>query len=166
MSLAGETNPAAYDEARAVCHAIGEFFQIQDDFLDCFGDPEVTGKVGTDIEDSKCTWLVCTALEKADVATEAALREAYIAANATTPDGLAGKTYYTSFDIIFATSFVCNDVAKNAGFLLWYFHAVCVPDASCWNVRELQLLKRFASSSGVLGSSRHTWTTRRRRRRF
>merc|ERR1712176_567015 len=39
-----------------------------DDFLDCFGDPEVIGKIGTDIEDNKCSWLIVQALKRASEA--------------------------------------------------------------------------------------------------
>ncbi|GLI70600.1 hypothetical protein VaNZ11_015530 [Volvox africanus] len=67
MVLAGIENPAAFDLAQKICVEMGQYFQIQDDYLDCYGDPQVIGKIGTDIEDNKCSWLVCTALQ---VATE------------------------------------------------------------------------------------------------
>lgn len=77
MIYAGVKDPASYRLARDICCRIGEFFQIQDDFLDCFGDPKVIGKVGTDIQDNKCSWLVVQALERASKAQKAVLLENY-----------------------------------------------------------------------------------------
>ena len=47
---------------RVTCRVVS----FQDDYLDNFGNPEITGKVGTDIEENKCSWLVIEAWKRAN----------------------------------------------------------------------------------------------------
>lgn len=63
MRLAGVDNDEHYAMAKKICLQMGDYFQAQDDYLDAFGDPAITGKVGTDIEEKTCTWLVVQALK-------------------------------------------------------------------------------------------------------
>lgn len=63
MYVAGVTDPRDLKQAQDVLIPLGEYFQIQDDYLDCFGTPEQIGKIGTDIQDNKCSWVVNKALE-------------------------------------------------------------------------------------------------------
>jgi farnesyl diphosphate synthase len=56
---------------------MGEYFQAQDDYLDAFADPSVIGKIGTDIRDNKCSWLVNQALKKVTPEQRKLLEENY-----------------------------------------------------------------------------------------
>ncbi|KAJ1650253.1 Farnesyl pyrophosphate synthetase [Dispira simplex] len=62
LMLAGVKDSKAFGQADKILLALGEYFQVQDDYLDCYGDPQVIGKIGTDIEDNKCSWLINQAL--------------------------------------------------------------------------------------------------------
>ncbi|KAG6865172.1 hypothetical protein C0991_004720 [Blastosporella zonata] len=66
-----------YDLALSVFIPLGEYFQIQDDFLDFSAPPEVLGKVGTDIVDNKCSWCINTALKLSTPEQRAVLERNY-----------------------------------------------------------------------------------------
>jgi farnesyl diphosphate synthase len=66
-----------YDIAQSILIPLGEYFQIQDDFLDFAGTPEQIGKIGTDILDNKCSWVINTALKVASPEQRRSLDENY-----------------------------------------------------------------------------------------
>uniref|UniRef100_W8BFH9 Farnesyl pyrophosphate synthase n=2 Tax=Ceratitis capitata TaxID=7213 RepID=W8BFH9_CERCA len=66
LHLAGISEQQIYDDCERITFEFGNFCQAQNDFLDCFGDPNETGKLGTDIQANKCTWLAVKCMERAD----------------------------------------------------------------------------------------------------
>jgi len=107
MYMAGIDGEKEHANAKKILLEMGEFFQIQvgrhgqgaghncpralpwglficpplppaqDDYLDLFGDPSVTGKIGTDIQDNKCSWLVVQCLQRASPEQRQLLQENY-----------------------------------------------------------------------------------------
>ncbi|KAI9245869.1 farnesyl pyrophosphate synthase [Phascolomyces articulosus] len=77
MHMAGIKNEAAYKASEEILIPLGAYFQVQDDYLDCYGTPEQIGKIGTDIQDNKCSWLINQALAKANADQRKVLDENY-----------------------------------------------------------------------------------------
>lgn len=77
MYMAGITSPEDLKQAQDVLLPLGEYFQVQDDVLDCYGDPKVIGKIGTDIQDNKCGWVINKALQKANAEQRKVLDDNY-----------------------------------------------------------------------------------------
>lgn len=77
MHVCGITAPSSFDLALKILIPLGEYFQVQDDYLDCFGTHEQIGKIGTDIVDNKCSWLINVALAHASTEQRKVLDECY-----------------------------------------------------------------------------------------
>ena len=72
-----DVNDIDINEIKDICIKMGIYFQAQDDYLDCYGDEKIIGKIGTDIEDGKCTWLITTVLEDIDENDKLTIKENY-----------------------------------------------------------------------------------------
>ncbi|KAI4213896.1 MAG: hypothetical protein LQ351_003591 [Letrouitia transgressa] len=74
--------PKNLQQTERILLLIGEYFQVQDDYLDNFGVPEIIGKIGTDIQDNKCSWLINEALKRSTAQQRQILEENYGQKNA------------------------------------------------------------------------------------
>ncbi|KAM3963213.1 LOW QUALITY PROTEIN: uncharacterized protein ACR2FA_002574 [Aphomia sociella] len=77
LILANKTDKETHATAESILLEIGKYFQIQDDYIDCFGDESVTGKAGTDIQEGKCTWLAVMALQRCNAEQRAIFEQYY-----------------------------------------------------------------------------------------
>ncbi|CAK9182178.1 unnamed protein product [Ilex paraguariensis] len=96
LLMAGE-NLENHIDVKDILVQMGIYFQVQDDYLDCFGDPETIGKIGTDIEDFKCSWLVVKALERCNEEQKKVLYEHY--GKADSADVAKVKALYNDLDL-------------------------------------------------------------------
>ncbi|CAJ0966316.1 unnamed protein product [Ranitomeya imitator] len=88
MYMAGIDTEDDHQNAKTILLEMGEFFQIQDDYLDCYGDPSITGKIGTDIQDNKCCWLVVEALKRVTPEQRDVIRMTLASGNKVTSNGI------------------------------------------------------------------------------
>lgn len=77
LYFVGAATPENLKTAEDILVPMGEYFQAQDDYLDAFADPTVLGKIGTDIQDNKCSWLINQALKKVTPEQRKILEENY-----------------------------------------------------------------------------------------
>ncbi|KAK3633038.1 Farnesyl pyrophosphate synthetase [Elasticomyces elasticus] len=77
LYFAGLATEGNLKQAEGILIPMGEYFQVQDDYLDNFADPETLGKIGTDIQDNKCSWLVNQALKRCSGEQRKVLEENY-----------------------------------------------------------------------------------------
>ena len=69
--------PENLKQAQDILIPLGQYYQVQDDYLDNFGDPSILGKYGTDIQENKCSWLICQAIQRCTPEQRQVLDTAY-----------------------------------------------------------------------------------------
>nr|XP_023022494.1 farnesyl pyrophosphate synthase-like isoform X1 [Leptinotarsa decemlineata] len=77
MFLANISDKEIHHQVKSLLSSMGTYCQIQNDFLDIYGNPEETGKIGTDIREGKFSWLAIRTLEKASDRQKILMKENY-----------------------------------------------------------------------------------------
>lgn len=77
LLLATEVREENHSRVRESALQMGHLFQAHDDYMDCFGDPAVTGKDGRDIEEGKCCWPIVAAVTNAEPSHLEELKQNY-----------------------------------------------------------------------------------------
>jgi len=143
-AICGGANAANCESLYRLGISLGITFQIQDDWLDVYADPDVFGKaIGSDILSGKKTFLLLTALERADGKTHgkitALLNDQKIPADEKIN---SVKTIYNRMEVSDAAQQAMNKYYQQAMLHLWN---VTLPDPSRKAILEgfaVQLLKR------------------------
>ncbi|KAL3286354.1 hypothetical protein HHI36_000862 [Cryptolaemus montrouzieri] len=77
MYLANHQDAEMHRQAKTLLLEMGHFYQVQDDFLDCFGDVNITGRPPRYIQEGRCTWLAVVALQRATPAQRKLMEDCY-----------------------------------------------------------------------------------------
>ncbi|KAH9382810.1 hypothetical protein HPB48_023372 [Haemaphysalis longicornis] len=65
MLLAGVEDSLLHEQVKAPALHLGRLHQVRNDYIDCYSTPGHPSKMGTDIVEGKCSWLLLTALDLA-----------------------------------------------------------------------------------------------------
>ncbi len=138
-ALVADASDEDADALYAFAEHIGLAFQLQDDFLDVYGDPAIFGKnIGGDILCGKKTFLLINAFNRADESTRKKLFDLLADKNMPSAEKIAAVTaIYDSLDI----ANVCREaIAK------FYETAHRHLDALSVSAEKKELLRHFADS--------------------
>ena len=119
--------------------SMGLAFQLQDDWLDVYGDPKVFGKnIGGDIVCNKKTYMLITALNQADERQYAELQGWISSENADPAEKIAAVTHiYNEMGI----GKQCMDKAD-----VYYAEGLAILDSICLPAERKEVLEQFVCS--------------------
>ncbi|XP_031328070.1 farnesyl pyrophosphate synthase-like [Photinus pyralis] len=77
LLLCGINDEVLHEQVNSLMMEIGRHYQLQNDYLDCYGHKAATGRDSNDIQKGRCTWFIVKALERASPAQKTVLEQNY-----------------------------------------------------------------------------------------